>query len=107
MNSYTVCRIIGYGQLLYELLTDSELKEMANGIIRSSKRMMNTLTNILTLSKYEFNGIEFVPKSVDIIELIENVYTQFSAAAKQKGLNFRKEIKFSSLTITTDEMLLI
>lgn len=98
--------IMGYAELLSESLVDPEYKEMAEGILNTSKRMKDTLTKILSLSKLEFNGIEKVIKKIDPEQIIENVYRQFIKTAEQKKLSFRKRINFEPFLMETDETLL-
>ncbi|MBU2492665.1 MAG: PAS domain S-box protein [Bacteroidetes bacterium] len=97
--------IMGYAELLSETLINPEDREMAQGILTTSKRMKETLTKILSLSKFEFNGIEVADKEINVVDMINSVYKQFSAAAIQKKLSFSAKINFESLFIETDELL--
>lgn len=99
--------IMGYAELLVNELGDPETKEMAEGILRTSIRMKNTLTKILNLSKYEFSGVELVTKKVDVDEILNIVYKQFEKAAEKKKLEFKVHKKFKSLSVETDESILL
>ncbi len=98
--------IMGYAELLSDSLTDPNSVEMAAGILNSSKRMMETLTKILNLSKLEFDGIELVWQKIDITGVITTVHKQFAAAAEQKNLSFKTKINFESFFMETDKILL-
>lgn len=97
--------IMGYAELLSDTLINPEEREMAQGILATSKRMKETLTKILSLSKFEFNSIEVVNKKINVVEVINGIYKQFSAASVQKKLTFSAIINFESLFIETDEIL--
>ncbi len=98
--------IMGFAELLTEILTDTDAKQMAEGILRTSIRMKDTLTKILDLSKLEINEIRATPKLISVQTLIENVYNQFSIAAIKKNLTFQTFIDEDHSVIETDETLL-
>lgn len=98
--------ILGYAELLVSVLENPEHKEMAEGIVRTSKRMKDTLTKILNLSKYEFSGIEISNRAFDITEVLDEVYREYREAAKQKGLIMNKVVEYNSLIIESDQTLL-
>jgi len=98
--------IMGFAELLTETLTDPEAKEMAEGILRTSIRMKDTLTKILDLSKLEVNEIQTFPRKVNIKELLSSVYKQYSIAAVKKNLSFNTHVNVGEPFIYTDEILL-
>ncbi|MFZ1289469.1 MAG: PAS domain S-box protein [Melioribacteraceae bacterium] len=98
--------ILGYADLLSQTLTDPETKEMAVGLLNTSKRMKDTLTKILNLSKLEFNEVEYRPREIEVAELINTVYKQYLIAAQNKNLSYNFEKNFESLVINTDDSLL-
>ena len=98
--------IMGFAELLTETLTDPEAKEMAEGILRTSIRMKDTLTKILDLSKLEVNEIQTFPRKVNIKELLSSVYKQYSIAAAKKNLSFNTHVNVGEPFIYTDEILL-
>lgn len=95
--------IIGYAELLYEELENPEHKEMAEGILSTSNRMMDTLTKILRLSKLEIQDEEIKLKEVDINTMLDAVYNNFYPAAKKKNLLFEKSVDDSLTTLPTDK----
>ncbi len=98
--------IMGYANLLAEILEDPEEKEMAEGIVRTSKRLTDTLSKILDLTKFEFDKTEINYQLVDLIPIANEVYAQFHKAAEQKGLELNKEYNPESILIRTDERLI-
>ncbi len=99
--------IMGFAELLTETLTDPDAKEMAEGILKTSIRMKDTLTKILNLSKLEINEIKKFPKQINIQKLIDNVYKQFSIAAVKKNLTFNANVNVTHPIVETDETLLL
>jgi len=98
--------IMGYAELLSDMLTSPETKAMATGILNTSKRMKETLTKILNISKFEFNGINASFKESEISTIIKNIFEQYEATAIKKGLKYNLMIKFESLNMVTDASLL-
>lgn len=98
--------IMGYAELLSESLEDTEQKEMAQGIVNTSKRMMDTLSKLLTLSKLEIHDIKIVKEEFNVRELIDTVHKEYLAAAAKKNLTFDKKVNYDSLIIESDSSLL-
>jgi signal transduction histidine kinase len=98
--------LMGYAQLLLELVKSEEEREMVEGIIRTSNRLTNTLTLILDFTKLEFDKTEIFLEEINPGNLISEVYNQYLAAAEKKGLSLIKEIHFEPFNMTTDGRLL-
>ncbi len=98
--------IMGYAELLAETLEKEDERLMADGILKASTRMQDTLANILSLSKLESESIEIKIANVEIKELITSLFESFKGGALRKKLFFEKEIKFNDLVIETDEVIL-
>lgn len=98
--------IMGYADLLYEELEDPEQKEMAEGILSTSNRMMETLTKILKYSKMQIKDTEINHEEVDITGLINSIHKNFLPVAKKKNLIFDKILHTGSMKIISDEDLL-
>ncbi len=99
--------IMGYAELLYEELENPEHKEMAEGILSTSNRMMDTLTKILRLSKLEVQDEAVALKEVDVDNILNVVYNNFYPAAKRKNLLFEKSVDETLSTLMTDEDMLL
>ncbi|MBK7105431.1 MAG: PAS domain S-box protein [Ignavibacteriae bacterium] len=98
--------IMGYADLLSQSLSDHEEKEMAIGLLNTAKRMRDTLTKILNLSKLEFNEIEYRPNRFDITVILNTILKEFYITAQKKNIILRIVKDFESLEINTDESLL-
>ncbi|MCL6099049.1 MAG: CHASE3 domain-containing protein [Bacteroidetes bacterium] len=97
--------IMGYAEFLAQSVTDAEDKEMALGILDSSKRLKDTLDKILELSKVESSKVELKLTDVDVCMIIDDVHKTFIKLAEQKNLFFKKELSVSPCLIRTDEQL--
>jgi len=98
--------IMGYAELLADSLQYENDRKMAEGILKASTRMQDTLANILGLSKLESDSIEVKKNKVEMNELITNLFESFKGGALRKNLSYEKEINFTELVIETDEIIL-
>lgn len=94
--------ILGYSDLLTDILNEEENVEMAKGIKRSGKRLLNTLNMILNFTKIESEKNEIVLRGINIAEEIEAIYKMFKGAAIEKKLSFTLELLNPDLTINID-----
>lgn len=99
--------IMGYAELLFDELEDPDHKEMAEGIISTSKRMMETLTKILKLTRLEMHDEDIELEEIEIHEIIGTAYNNFLPAAKKKDLVLEKSISDNITSITTDKTILL
>lgn len=97
--------IMGFAEILYDEIENQEYKEMAGRIIQASKRLTNTLNQILSITKLEFDKQELYITNFDAVQVVEDVYVQFEKTAKIKNLELRKKIKLDSFFIDSDEKL--
>ena len=98
--------LMGYAEFLSQSVTDAEDKEMALGILDSSKRLKDTLDKILELSKLESSKIEIKTTDVDLCSIINDAHKTFIKLAEQKNLYLNKRLNVSPCLIRTDEQLL-
>lgn len=98
--------LMGYADLIKETTNDNNIKEMAEGILRSSKRMLETLTNILTITKLEFDQTEVYKKPFIIEKILEEVYKNYYSTAEMKNIKLIKSFNVNQLIINTDERIL-
>jgi len=94
--------ILGYSDLLIELIEDPEKVEMAKGIKRSGKRLLNTLNMILNFTKIEAEMNETNFKPTNLAEELDSVYKMFYGAAIEKHLEFRLEVESPGIIINVD-----
>lgn len=78
--------IIGFSELLLLELNDKTHKDMAAYIHKSSKRLNDTLTSLLDISKLEAQktSIKLVP--VEVTEVLKDCRRSFAEAAIAKGI---------------------
>ncbi len=97
--------ILGFTSILQESdLTGEEQKEYIEIIRQSGDRMLNTVNNIINISKIESGLVEVFVSEVKINELLEYLYSFFKHEATKKGiqLSFKNEVKKQNLSIKTD-----
>ncbi len=79
--------ILGFSNLLKEPgLTGDEQQEYINLIEMSGTRMLDTINNLMDISKIEAGQVEVSVSEVNINEQIEYLYSIFKPEAKIKGL---------------------
>lgn len=98
--------ILGFADLLAEEISEPEHKEMAQTIIKSGRRLLDTLSNVLNLSKIEANKCEIIFKKVDLNSTVRDAAHLFSAAAKYKGLQLDLDLYPDELSLELDKKLL-
>jgi PAS domain S-box-containing protein len=81
--------IVGFTQLLKEPgLTIDEQRDYINTIEKSGKRMLNTLNDIIDVSKIESGLITVEINKLDITQTLGDLYKFFKPEADAKGLHF-------------------
>ncbi len=85
--------ILGFTGLLLELDLSSEEKEdYINVIHQSGQRMMNTVNDIIEISKIETDLVNVVEKDTDLNEKLEELTRFFQRKAEKKGLKLILEM---------------
>ena len=98
--------IQGYSELLSESLKDPEEKEMAEQILKSSKRLTDTLNKILNVTRLEFDRLELNMSNVDVIQLVENLSKLYEKSAELNRTKLMVKILANPITIHSDAKLL-
>ncbi len=98
--------ILGYSDLLKSMLEDDELIDMAAGINRTGKRLLNTVSLVLDLSRIESdkNEINYLP--TDVIAELKEVYENFKGATSVKNIDFNLNVHADSFIINIDNTML-
>ncbi|MCI5227745.1 MAG: hypothetical protein D3918_14065 [Candidatus Electrothrix sp. AX2] len=79
--------ILGFIELLKEPYLTGEDKELYIGMIeKSSERMLNTVNDIINISKIEAGQVEISKDEIDIDELFVEQYNFFKMKAEAKGI---------------------
>jgi len=97
--------ILGFSGLLKEPgLTGDEQQEYIRIIEKSGARMLNTINDIVDISKIEAGLMEFHIKETNINEQIDFIHTFFKPEMDRKGIKFfsKKSLPLKEAVIITD-----
>jgi len=97
--------VLGFAELLQQELTNPEHVEFINHIIEGGKRLNNTLTNILELTKLEVADSFISLKPYNLAEEIEVRVKSFLPMAQSKRLFLKTEIGERNLKANIDSEL--
>jgi len=102
--------ILGFTELVEDCTKDllkGEEKSFFDTIRHSGKRLMHTVHEILDLSQIEAGVVEYNPKILDLSELVETIFHEFSPEAATKELVFTYENTATNVIISADEASLV
>lgn len=98
--------ILGLSQVIKD---ESDVKQIYKYVdlqYQSGKRLLNTITSILQLSRLEASTDSFSFKEVNINQVLDNVVKSLNSLAQNKGIYLTFESLFENLTCLGDENLL-
>ncbi len=98
--------ILGYSELLTNMLQEDEIKEMANTINVSGKRLLHTLNQILDLSRVEANLQEIQWEVIELNTFLRDKVKLFEIVAKKKGIALVYNSENNKVLLKTDSRLL-
>jgi PAS domain S-box-containing protein len=98
--------ILGFAEMMKDELHDKNFKEMADKILTSGKRLMDTLNSLLDLSRIEANRIELNFHAHNVSAIVATQVDLFKAFAKRKNLYLRTELSDDKIYISADEQIL-
>lgn len=78
--------ILGFADILHSEIIDPNHKEMAQTILTSGQRLLETLSHLLNLAKIEAGKNEITLSEVDINLTCKEAVRLFSASAVKKGI---------------------
>lgn len=84
--------IIGMAELLLESDLNTEQRERAEAIMRSSEALLNILNDILDFSKIEAGKLSLENSPCDLRGIIESVGSLFESSAEEKGIKLNVDI---------------
>ena len=88
--------ILGFSSLLKEPgLSGEEQQEYIQIIEQAGARMLNTINNIISISRIETGELSVSMSNTDINILMEDVYNFFNPQAEKKGLHFSVKASLS------------
>ena len=99
--------ILGYAELLNTELTDPNYKDMSNSILRSGKRLMETLNSILDISRIEANKQNILLSEIDLKQIVNEAADLFKHTAKEKGLYLKVNLPEKPISFISDREIVI
>lgn len=97
--------ILGFAELLNEKLKEKHSAEMADRILKSANRLMDTLNLLLDLSRIEAKKVDLNLKPNRIPELVESQIQLFEAVAERKNLFLETNYADQNLFAEVDEQI--
>ncbi len=98
--------ILGFAEILKENLKSTPDEEFADQILKSSKRLTDTLNKILNLTRIEFDKVVVKPQETDITKLLKDLEVFYSSSAKLKDTEIMTSLPEDELRTITDPKLL-
>ncbi len=98
--------ILGFANLLKEPgLSGAEQQKYVDIIQKSGDRMLNTINDIICVSRIESGVVETHIEEINIIDQLEYIYTFFKPEAEQKGLHIfiNNKLSATDAVINTDK----
>ncbi len=99
--------ILGFAQVLADEANDKESKEIAMVIHKSGKRLLDTLNQILDISRIEANKYDLQLAVVSLSEPIEEVVNLFYPLAQQKSIALICKIESRNIEAKIDKKFFI
>ena len=97
--------ILGFAELLRERVKEKNTLEMADRILTSANRLMDTLNLLLDLSRIEAKKVDIKLQPNRISELVESQILLFDAVAERKNLFLETDINEHNLFANVDEQI--
>ncbi len=98
--------ILGFSDIIEGEAEEEDVKNLASGIHKSGKRLLDTLTAILDLSQVDKEKNLIKLKHLNISSLVNPIIEEYSPLSIQKGLDFQININVGSYTVIADERFL-
>jgi PAS domain S-box-containing protein len=97
--------ILGFAELLHLEFDDPDVVRYAEIILSSGNRLLQTLTQILDLSRIEAGKMELYVETINLNKVIDEVVFLFSATAKKKGLLLTRDHEGPEMLLDLDDQL--
>lgn len=98
--------ILGFSEILKNSCLDPDANEMVEMIHTSGTRLLNTLNQILDLSRIEANKQQIKLELIDGKTLINNSVKLFTHVAEKKGIRLNWNTELKDISLVTDEHML-
>jgi two-component system sensor histidine kinase EvgS len=97
--------ILGFADMLKELVDGDLKKEYVQNIYKSGQSLLRLINDVLGLSKSEAGKQKLNIRPVNVMRVIDEVKSIFTLRAEEKGLELRSEIDESTpVSVLLDEM---
>ncbi len=81
--------ILGFTELIYNEIDNPGIKEMADIVLKGSRRLNETLNSLLDLSRIEANKMDLDIKLINIGKIISETSKLFLLSTKEKNIEFK------------------
>ncbi len=98
--------ILGYADILKDVTSDPETKDIANVLHQSALRLTDTINMILDLSMLEVGNLYLHLNTVDIGEVLKNVCSNYSGKTTQKGIVLHNEVAIKTHFVDADQRII-
>ncbi|MCE1165017.1 MAG: PAS domain S-box protein [Bacteroidetes bacterium] len=98
--------ILGFADLIKELADNPEMVEFSDAILKSGKRLMETLNLILDISRIEADKLEVNTNDVNVVPLVKEAFQNYTAAAAAKNVRTTFFSSADEIVSRVDEKLL-
>jgi PAS domain S-box-containing protein len=98
--------ILGFTQLLKDIVADEEILLMIQKIEKSGKRLMSTLNAVLSLTELETEDFIVQENEVDLIYFCSEIKTMHERGARERNLQLELDLCVPGLNTIIDESLL-
>ncbi len=85
--------ILGLSEYMIENIKQEELIDFAKQIHSSGNRLLQTINQVLDLSRIESNKFELKIEKINIEEIVDNLKSIYSPIAEEKNINFIIDVK--------------
>ncbi len=96
--------ILGFAQMLQKPMLSNQKQDKYLKIInQSGRRMLNTINDIMDISRIESGQITVSPSTFNVNELLNRLFQTFQPEADKKNLKLHLKTNKTTENITTDE----
>ena len=98
--------ILSMSELLLEITSDDEEREMAQLIDKGAKELLNILNQVLALSRIDAGGYQLDLQPINAAILLEDVTKHFAQLAHQKDLEYVVDVSIETSPRLADSQLI-
>lgn len=98
--------IMGYSEILQDVVANDEnALNMAKTIHKSGTRLLDTLNNILRISKIESEKVDCHPENKNIVPILREIVNLYTPAAKNRNVDMELTYSPKEIICSIDERL--